>query len=138
MSVDLKNGELLGLIPKPVPLVEKVGRAICDAVIGGQVVRGLVVLEDAGSNSGIDNTADVEFRGGFQDNSFENEEGPEGRGQGNVFGFSCGACDNALQLCEPIKGAAGQLNNKPSTRSCRVGVGVIFGGVETDKFGIDK
>ena len=36
MSVDLKNGELLGLIPKPVPLVEKVARAICDAVIGGQ------------------------------------------------------------------------------------------------------
>ena len=81
MSIDLKNGELLGLIPKPVPLVEKVARAICDAVIGGQVVRGLVVLEDAGSNSGIDNTADVEFCGGFQNNSFENEEGPEGRGQ---------------------------------------------------------
>ena len=127
MSVDLKNGELLGLIPKPVPLVEKVACAVCDAVIGGQVVRVLVVLEDAGSNSGIDNTADVEFRGGFQNNSFENEEGPEGLGQGNIFGFSCGACNNALQLGKPKERAAGQLNNKPGARSCRVGVGACNG-----------
>ena len=76
MSVDLKNGELLGLIPKPVPLVEKVARAICDAVIGGQVVRGLVVLEDAGSNSGIDNTVDVEFRGGFQEDIHDEPRDP--------------------------------------------------------------
>ena len=55
-GVDLDDDELVGVRPKPVPLVEEIAGPVGDTVVDCQVIGALIVFKDAGLNRAFRST----------------------------------------------------------------------------------
>ena len=51
MSVHLIDSKLFRLVPKPVPFVQEVVSAVCDTVVGGKRICGLIVFKDTSTQA---------------------------------------------------------------------------------------
>ena len=65
-GVDFDEFKLIGMVPKPVPLVEEVAGTVGDAVIGREEVGTLVILKDSSTHGSADGRRNVQDIDCFQ------------------------------------------------------------------------
>ena len=114
------------MVPKPVKFVEKVSGAVGDAVVRCQEEGSLVVLEDLGSNGGMEWAkslnrmligvmTDLKMSHSLNQHTFQGEECLQSVRESGVFGFESGTGDGGLELGLPNQGEAAQHDNVSSS-----------------------
>lgn len=90
-GIDFDEVKLVGMGPKPVPLVQVIAGPVGDVVVGCKDECTLIIFKDSGANGGRNEVWNFEDGTRFNQHAFEGQEGLEGVREGIVLGFQGGA-----------------------------------------------